>query len=96
MIFLPLCNFSHVPGGLNLIASLTEDLKIIPYPLIIPHGDWPDEVQYVVMMVIHTFTGVLDSWTVFLQRAHVPPFSSWISRLYSGIVGLILNQYSIL
>ena len=36
MIFLPLCNFSHFQGGLNLIASLTEDLKIIPGPLIIP------------------------------------------------------------
>jgi hypothetical protein len=54
MIFLPPCDSSHIPGSLDLVASLAEDLEIIPGPLITSHGDWPDVIQDVVMVVIRT------------------------------------------
>ena len=57
MILLPPCNVSHIPGGLDRIASHTKDLKIILGPLITTHRDWPDVVQDVVMMAVRTMTG---------------------------------------
>jgi hypothetical protein len=58
MIFLPSCDFSHITGSLDLVASFAEDLKIIPGPLITFHGYWPDVIQDVVMMYIRTSGGV--------------------------------------
>jgi len=57
MIFLPPCDCSHIPGSLYPVASPAEDLEIIPGPLVTSHGDWPDMVQDVGMMVIRTFQG---------------------------------------
>ena len=54
MIFLPPCDSSHVPGSLDPVAPLTEDLEIIHGPLITTHGEWPDVVQDVVMMRMRT------------------------------------------
>ncbi|MCX6688148.1 MAG: hypothetical protein NTZ39_00375 [Methanoregula sp.] len=57
MIFLPSCDFSHIPGGLDLVASYAEDLKIIPGPLIPAHGDWSDVIQDIVMEYMQTLGG---------------------------------------
>jgi hypothetical protein len=53
-----MCDFSHIPGGLDHGASCTEDLEIITGPLITTHSDWPDVIQDIVMMSIRTFGGV--------------------------------------
>jgi len=58
MIFLPPCDPSHIPGSLDPVASPAEDLKVIPGPLVASHGDWPDVVEDVGMMVTRTFQGV--------------------------------------
>jgi hypothetical protein len=65
MIFLPTCNFSHIPGSLDPVASPAEDLEIIPCPLVTSHGDRPDVVQDIGMMVSRTFhgTGFIDLLT---------------------------------
>jgi hypothetical protein len=55
MIFLPSCDSSHIPGGLDPVASPAEDLEIVPCPLITSHSNWPDMIQDVVMMVIRIF-----------------------------------------
>jgi hypothetical protein len=52
VIFLPMCNLSHIPGSLDPVASPAEDLEVIPCPLITSHGDGPDVVKDVVMMDI--------------------------------------------
>jgi hypothetical protein len=57
VIFLPPSDLSHIPGSLDLVAPLAEDLKIIPGPLIAPHGDWPDVIQNVVMTIIRRSGG---------------------------------------
>jgi hypothetical protein len=57
MIFLPPCDLSHIPGSLDPVASLAEDLKIFPGPLVTSHGNWSDVIQDVVMTVIRTFHG---------------------------------------
>ncbi|MCX6696445.1 MAG: hypothetical protein NTV84_02610 [Methanoregula sp.] len=57
VIFLPSCDFSHIPGGLDLVASFAEDLKIIPCPLIPAHGDWSDVIQNIVMEYMQTLGG---------------------------------------
>jgi len=58
VIFLPSCDLSHIPGSLDPVAFLAEDLKIIYSPLITTHSDWPDVIQDVVMMSIRTSGGV--------------------------------------
>ena len=58
MIFFPPCDLSHIPGSLDLVTLLAEDLEIIPGPLVPTHRDRPDVIQYVVMMHIRTFSGV--------------------------------------
>jgi len=45
MIFLPPGDVSHITGCLDPVASLAEDLEIIPGPLVTSHGNWPDVVQ---------------------------------------------------
>lgn len=72
MIFLPACDVSHIPGCLDLVASLAEDLEIIPGPLVTFHGDWPDVVQNVVMKGIRTCSGV--GFTDFLFAPGTLPF----------------------
>ena len=57
MIFLPSCDPSHIPGSLDPVASPAEDLEIIPCPLVASHGDWPDMIQDIGMMVTRTFHG---------------------------------------
>jgi len=57
MIFLPPCDPSHIPCSLDPVASPAEDLEIIPGPLVSSHGDWPDMVQDVGMMVTRIFNG---------------------------------------
>jgi hypothetical protein len=57
MIFLPSCDLSHIPGCLDLVTSLAEDLKIIPGPLVTSHSNWPDVVENVATRVIRTFSG---------------------------------------
>ena len=58
MIFLPSCDFSHIPGGLDLVASCAKDLKIIPGPLVPFHGDWSDVIQDIMMKYMQTLSGV--------------------------------------
>ena len=57
MISLPSCDPSHIPGGLDPVASPAEDLEIIPGPLITSHGDRPDMIQDIVMTLIRLFGG---------------------------------------
>ena len=57
MIFLPPGDVSHIPGCLDPVASLAEDLEIIPGPLVTSHGNWPDVVQDVMMAGMRTDIG---------------------------------------
>jgi hypothetical protein len=58
MIFLPPCDFSHIPGGLDPVAPYAEDLEVIPGPLVPLHGDRPDVIQDVVMNYMQALSGV--------------------------------------
>ncbi len=58
MIFLPPCNPSHIPGSLDPVAPPAEDLEVIPGPLVASHGNWPDVVEDVGMMVTRAFQGI--------------------------------------
>ncbi len=58
MIFLPPCDPSHIPPGLDPVAPPAEDLEIVQGPLVASHGDWPDVVEDVGMMVTRTFHGI--------------------------------------
>ena len=58
MISLPACDSSHIPGGLDPVASPAEDLEIIHGPLVTSHGDWPDVIQDVGKTGRGTFRGV--------------------------------------
>lgn len=58
MIFLPPGDVSHIPGCLDPVASLAEDLEIIPGPLVTSHGNWPDVVQDIMMAGMRTSVGL--------------------------------------
>jgi len=57
MIFLPPGDVSRITGCLDPVASLAEDLEIIPGPLVTPHGNWPDVVQDIMMAGMRTSVG---------------------------------------
>ncbi len=58
IIFLPPCDVSHIPGCLDPVASHAEDLQVIPGPLVTSHGDRPDVVKDVMMILVRTSGGV--------------------------------------
>ena len=57
LIFLPPDDVSHIPGCLDPVTSLAEDLEIIPGPLVTSHGNWPDVVQDIMMAGMRTSIG---------------------------------------
>jgi hypothetical protein len=58
MIFPPSGDSSHIPGSLDLVAPLTEDLEIISRPLVTSNSDWSYVIQDVAMRGFLTLSGV--------------------------------------